>query len=145
MLLLLTEAEFSGLMPDHTEEHSSGSDIHPSMNLQASIHEDRTAGLSTAEPNSQTSHSTFPHCPKERKLQSMSWDTPVKCQNAVGKVASKTMNCDEHITHIVIKTTTAKLAKFVDMRKEYLANKFGEFISMYLNGATRNSVLQIVS
>ena len=64
-------------MPVHIEEHSLESDIHLSMNLLGNRHGDRIAGLNTGEPSSQTLHSTFPHCPKACKLQSMSWDTPV--------------------------------------------------------------------
>lgn len=71
-------------MHDHTEEHSLGSDIHPSMNWQGSIHEDRVVGLSIGEPNSQTLCSTSPHCPKACKLQSMSLDTPVVLAHGLG-------------------------------------------------------------
>ena len=72
-----TEGVYYGLVLVHIEEHSLESDIHLSMNLLGNRHGDRIAGLNTGEPSSQTLHSTFPHCPKACKLQSMSWDTPV--------------------------------------------------------------------
>lgn len=46
------------------------------MNLQRNRLVNRIVGLSTGEPSSQTLYSTFPHCPKARKLLSMTWDTP---------------------------------------------------------------------
>jgi len=51
------------------------------MNLQGNTPSDKIAGPNTDEPNSQTSHSTSPHCPKACKVQSMTWDKPVKPNN----------------------------------------------------------------
>lgn len=66
----------------HTSEHYLELGTHLSMNLQENKPSDKIAGPNTDEPNSQISHSTFPHCPKARKVQSMTWDKPAKPNNA---------------------------------------------------------------
>jgi len=66
----------------HTSEHYLELDTHLSMNLQGNKPSDKIADPNTDEPNSQISHSTFPHCPKACKVQSMTWDKPVNPNNA---------------------------------------------------------------
>lgn len=69
--------EFSGLLPYHTAQHYLELGTHLSMTLQENTLSDKIAGPGTDEPNSQTSHSTSPHCPMACTVQSMTWDTPV--------------------------------------------------------------------
>lgn len=73
----------------HREERSLGLDIHLSMSLQENRHEDRIADPSIGEPSSLILRSTYPHCPKACKGQSMTWDTPTSTDQTQPKKKKK--------------------------------------------------------
>ena len=68
--------QLNGQQLDRNAEHYLGLGTHLSKNLRGNIPLDKIAALSTDDPNSLTSHSTFPHCPKACILLSMTLGTP---------------------------------------------------------------------